>query len=87
MLRPGFNHFILPLIYSLTPSFHPPATNLLSLGLHSSITGTKLAEHIGTGLFAVNTQALFLGGKSSDKQEVLHFQFARRGVNMSEEKK
>lgn len=50
MVRPSCNHSMLPLSYSLAPSFYPSATNLLTFGLHPAITGTRLA---GTGSAAV----------------------------------
>lgn len=84
MSWPSSNHSMLPLSYSLAPSFYPSATNLLTVGLHPSITGTRLA---GTGSAAVcccQHPDFVFGGKkkkkSSDKQEVLHFQFAKRRV-------
>lgn len=50
MIQPSSNHSMLPLSYSLAPSFYPSATNLLTVGPHPSITGTRLA---GTGSAAV----------------------------------
>lgn len=85
MVRPSCNHSMLPLSYSLAPSFYPSATNLLTFGLHPAITGTRLA---GTGSAAVcccqHPDFVFWGENFfSDKQEVLHFQFAKRGVRRS----